>query len=77
MSKNSIGRGRDCMAEIRKYSTGVGRKNGLFRSTFSSVTHSILAKCRYINKYCIGVGREKNFSIGVGRKDSPLKISFV
>ena len=28
----STGRGRDCRTEIRKNSTGVGRKNGLFRT---------------------------------------------
>lgn len=50
---------------------------GLKWSTFSSMTSSILAKYRYINKYGIGIGREKNFSIGVRRKDRPPKNLFV
>lgn len=30
-----------------------------------------------MNKYYIGVGREKNFSIGIGQKDRPPGIKIV
>lgn len=43
-----------------------------FWSVFPSNTYDILAKCCYINKYCMTRGRKRNFSVTRGRNYRPL-----